>query len=114
MPKTRAQTDFPDPLVLFHKYKAYHQVKKQRYNEGQRPSPHTFRATIPSTWLKSYLSVGCYKKADGSKWSFDEINDETLFGLYCSPQEIRLKEDLHFRALKEVDVDYAHFVQKYG
>ena len=83
-PKTPALTDCPDPLVPVQKYKAYFRVESQRYKSGQRPPPLTFKATMQTEWLESYLLSGCHKKADGSKWTFEEIDDEQLFIMYES------------------------------
>ena len=83
-PKTRAITTYSDTLVPVQKYKTYHLVALQQYNAGQRPPPLTFKATIPTEWLESFLLSGCHKKPDGSKWTFEEIDDAELFRMYES------------------------------
>ena len=83
-PKTPALTDCVDPLVPIQKYKAYYRAELQRYNAGQRQPPLTFKATIYSTWLEGHLQSGCYKKSDGSKWTFEGIDDAELFRMYES------------------------------
>ena len=83
-PKTRAMKAYPDTLVPVQKYKVYHRVALQQYNAGQRPPPLTFKATIPTEWLESFLMSGCHKKSDGYKWTFEEIDDAELFRMYES------------------------------
>lgn len=51
----------------------------QRYKEGLRTIPPTFKMTINTEWLESYLMSGCDKKDDGSKWTYEDIRDEELF-----------------------------------
>lgn len=80
-PKTPALTDFPNRLVYVQKYDSYHRVEQQRYNDGQRPPPPSFKLKISPTWLESYFVSGCQKEPDGSKWKFDEINDKALFAM---------------------------------
>lgn len=81
MHKKTALTDCPDPMVPVHKCKAHYRVEQKRYTDGQRSPPPTFKLTNSPTWLEIYLASGCNKKPDGSKWSFDEIDDEALFAM---------------------------------
>ena len=50
-PKTPDVTKCDDPLKVVHKYKAYFRIESQRYQEGLRPKPSTFKATMPEKWL---------------------------------------------------------------
>ena len=45
-PKTPDLTDCDDPLRSVQKYKAYFRIEIQRYQEGLRPKPPKFKATI--------------------------------------------------------------------
>ena len=45
-PKTPDLTDCDDPLRSVQKYKAYFRIEIQRYQEGLRRKPPTFKATI--------------------------------------------------------------------
>ena len=64
-PKTPDLTDCDDPLRSVQKYKAYFWIEIQRYQEGLRPKPPTFKATISAIWLESFLLSGCYKNPTG-------------------------------------------------
>jgi len=83
-PKAPDLTKCEDPMKVVQKYKAYFRIQNQRYQEGMRPKPPTFKATMPATWLESFLSSGCYKKPIGEKWSYDAKDDEELFKMYLS------------------------------
>ena len=83
-PKAPDLTKCVDPMKVVQKYKAYFRIESQRYQEGIRPKPPTFKATMPATWLESFLSSGCYKNPSGEKWSYEEIDDEELFKMYLS------------------------------
>ena len=96
-PKTPALTECADPLVTVQKCKAYQRVELQRYYAGQSPPPLTFKATIRSDWLENFLLSGCHKKPDGSKWTFEEIDDAELFRMYESRRKkVRSEAALHF------------------
>lgn len=81
-PKAPDLTDCPDSLPPVTKYKACHRVEQQSYLYGQRTPPSTFKATISPTWLERYLVCGFYKKPDGFKWTFYEIDNDALFAMY--------------------------------
>ena len=83
-PKTPDLTACADPLRTVQKYKAYFRIEIQRFREGLRPKPPTFEATISAVWLEPFLLGGCYKKATGEKWTYEEIDDEELFKMYLS------------------------------
>lgn len=57
-PRTPDLTDCEDLLRPVQKYKAYHRVEHRRYLKVQRPKPPTFRATILTARIESYLMSG--------------------------------------------------------
>ena len=67
VPNTPDLTDCDDPLRSVQKNKTYFQVQIQRYLEGLRPKPSTFKAIISAIWLESFLLSGCCKKPTGEK-----------------------------------------------
>ena len=71
-------------MKVVQKYKAYFRIQNQRYQEGMRTRPPSFKASIPAIWLESFLSSGAYKKPSGEKWSYEEIDDEELFTMCLS------------------------------
>lgn len=78
-------------------YKAYLRVEKQRYVEGQRPSPSILKAIIPTEWLERYLLSGFYKKQNGQNWTYEKKDDEEFFLMYKSQKMTRdLKRLLTF------------------
>ena len=78
-PKTSGVAKCDDPLRVVQKYKAYFRIESQKYQEGLRPKPPTFKATMPATWLESFLISGSYKKPTGETWTYEKIDDEELF-----------------------------------
>lgn len=73
-----------DPLLPVQTYKTHQRVEQHRYIAYLRPPPPKIKAAISTEWLETYLVGGCYKSADGIKWSFGEIEDDEIFRMYMS------------------------------
>ena len=83
-PKAPDLTMCEDPMKVVQNYKAYSRIQNQRYLEGMRTRPPSFKATIPAIWLEAFPSSGAYKKPSGENWSYEDIDDDELFAMYLS------------------------------